>query len=88
MERLRSIFFENKSFLTRGLSITKEFIAIGGSAFAKREDRLNKDSMVWILDYNGNQKATIELNGIGQVNEIRCLTGDLALSDSSKNNYT
>lgn len=78
------VFFENKSFLTRGLSITKECIAIGGSAFAKREDRLNKDSMVWILDYNGNQKATIELNGIGQVNEIRCLTGDLALSDSSK----
>ena len=36
-------------------------------AFAKKEDRLNKDGMVWILDYDGNRKATIELNGIGRL---------------------
>jgi hypothetical protein len=64
---------------TRGLSILEQFIVLGGSEYAQREDRNNVKGKIYILDHRGNLKIDFTIPGM--VQEIRCLTQkDYALS--------
>lgn len=79
-----NIFFKNKDYLTRGLSLTEKYVVVGGSGFARRESRFSTDSIIWFLDHSGKELARVELKSIGQVYEIRCLNKDYGLSSDSK----
>ena len=73
-------FFVDADYFIRGLSITDSTIVVGGSQFAERSRRLTTDGRLWFLDHTGLLKATVLLEKIGQIYEIRTLGTDYGLS--------
>ncbi len=70
-------------YFTRGLSVTSDYILVGQSETAPRDERLNTNSG-WISIYNHRDKKFIGLiclKEIGQIHEIRVLNqADIAHS--------
>lgn len=76
-------FFKNEDYFVRGLSLTDNEIAVGGSEFAKRENRSSKDGRIWFFDSDGNKTGQLNLYQIGPVQEIRSLSTDYSLSEDA-----
>ena len=59
---------------TRGLAIADEFVLVGGSEFAKREERQNKTGYVFAFDLKERKTiAQITIPAIGNVFELRLI---------------
>jgi hypothetical protein len=80
--------FKDPGYFMRGLAITDSYVLVGGSAFARREERASTDGVVFILDSHFNHIKTMELKNIGQIYEIRGVNGDFGLSAYNKNYCT
>jgi len=67
-------------YFTRGISVTDEYIIVGGSEFSKREQRVTAKGRLYILDRNSFELiAEMEVPSI--VHEVRCCNmQDLSLS--------
>jgi|TARA_B100000315_G_scaffold60296_1_gene54677 hypothetical protein len=67
----------------RGLSITKDRIYIGGSDIDFIGDkRFSSEASIYIFTKDGNQIGQIDLPGLGNLYEIRQLSGvDYSLSN-------
>jgi hypothetical protein len=72
--------YEDSKYFMRGLSITDNYVLVGGSGFARREERASTDGILFVLDKSFKYMKTIELKNIGQVYEIRGINGDYGLS--------
>jgi hypothetical protein len=77
-------FFTDKMHYLRGLAVTQDSIFVGASQIIKRGKRHFSDSIVWFLGHKGEVKKSIELEKIGQINEIRSTGFDYGLSESWK----
>ena len=78
--------FEDSGYFMRGLAMTGNYVLIGGSQFARREERASTDGVIFVLDKNFKPMKTFKLKNIGQVYEIRGVNGDYGLSAYKKNN--
>jgi hypothetical protein len=66
-------------YFTRGLSITEQYYVLGGSEYARRQDREKAAGVVYFLDRQFNELGRVSIPGM--VQEIRRLDGpDFALS--------
>jgi len=83
VESAKGVLFKTEGYITRGLSITNDYIFVGGSEIAKRGDRSKTDGMIYVLDKSWKQIASITLYGVGGVLEIRAIGHDYGLSQSS-----
>ena len=62
----------------RGLARTKDRFYIGVSHFSPREKRVEGGSAILVMDSDLNQLGFVQLEGTGQLCEIRALEGDKA----------
>ena len=61
--------FVRKDYFTRGLAITDDYIVMGGSEYASRENRSKAGGKIYVLDHNG--KGIVDVYLPGMVQEIR-----------------
>jgi len=78
-----STLFQDPSFFTRGVSLTRSSLILGGSGYAERTQRFGTDCIIWFLDFQGNILSSHLLKGIGQIHEIRAIDGDFGLSQNT-----
>ena len=67
---------------TRGLAVNRDYVLVGGSQLAGRDDREATDGQVIVLSRSLELRARIRLLRSGGVQEIRFLEGDLCMSRS------
>lgn len=72
--------FKDSRFFMRGMAFSDNYLLVGGSQFASREERETTDSVIYILDKGFEHLKTIELESIGQFYEIRGVNNDCGLS--------
>ncbi len=77
------VLFQDERYMARGLSVTDDYIVVGGSEFAKREKRSAINGIMFFLNKKGECVSTIELGEIGGLKEIRHFGNDYALSENA-----
>lgn len=77
------VIFKNPNYFLRGVAISSESIAVGGSEFATRENRDKTSSMLFELTLNGKIINEIFLEDIGQIYDIRYVGKDFGMSQDS-----
>ena len=78
--RNSEVAYKNAGYFMRGIAFTDRYMVIGGSKFARREERESSDSVIYILDNRLQHLKTVSLQSIGQVYEIRGVNNDYGLS--------
>lgn len=79
--------FNSSDYFIRGLAVTGNYVLAGGSGFARREERAATDGALFILDKSFNHLKTFQLENIGQVYEIRGVSGDYGLSSNKTDSW-
>jgi hypothetical protein len=74
--------FRYDKYLTRGLSITEDYLVVGGSQMSDRAGRSSTDGAIFILDRTGKSVSDITMKRVGGVHEIRHIGKDYAMSEN------